>query len=221
MAFILNRTPKLPGEHTRPACGFPRPRGKQRTYKKGPSDFKAFARKVAARVVRPATPEARCVLQLRSSGLNQCPGLNAKGVLSFSPGLRASATLGAPPVGPNPERVASVPHSSTRFLFPLRARQNRPEKPQPDRPGQRLYQAQRAKDNSPAIDRWVGAIQRDQSRQGRKNQRLRPHTPGTSLRTAAVSCKSPEPTAVGAVSSAVAVHGASLRGLSLFRSALT
>ena len=39
-------------------------------------------------------------------------GMNAKGVPSFSPGLRDSATLGTPPLGLNPERVASVPHSA-------------------------------------------------------------------------------------------------------------
>ena len=50
--------PKLPGEHTRPACGFPRPRGKPRTHEKGPGDFQASARKAAAREARPATPEA-------------------------------------------------------------------------------------------------------------------------------------------------------------------
>jgi len=33
---------------------------------------------------------------------------NAKGVPSFSPGLRASATLGTPPRSHNPERVAPV-----------------------------------------------------------------------------------------------------------------
>ena len=66
----LTRTPKLPGEHTRPACGFPRPRGKPRTHDSGPGDFQASARKVAARVVHPATLEARCVPQFRSSGFS-------------------------------------------------------------------------------------------------------------------------------------------------------
>ena len=46
--------------------------------------------------------------------INQGPGLNAKGVLSFSPGLRAGASRGTPPMGLNPERVASVPHSSRK-----------------------------------------------------------------------------------------------------------
>jgi len=60
----------LPGEHTRPACGFPRPRGKPRTHETGPGDFPASARTMAARVARPATTEARHLRQHRSSGLN-------------------------------------------------------------------------------------------------------------------------------------------------------
>jgi hypothetical protein len=58
--------------------------------------------------------------------LNQCPCMNAKGVPSFSPGLRDSATLGTAPADLNPERVASVPHSS-RTRFGLLAHSSRPE----------------------------------------------------------------------------------------------
>jgi len=64
--------PPLPGEHTRPACGFPRPRGKPRTRETGPGGFQASARKVAARVVHPATTGASCVPQLRNSGSTAC-----------------------------------------------------------------------------------------------------------------------------------------------------
>lgn len=53
--------------------------------------------------------------------------MNAKGVRSFSPGLRDRATPGTSPANPNPERVSSAPHSGTSFLFSLRPRQNRPE----------------------------------------------------------------------------------------------
>ena len=67
-----------------------------------------------AQASKPAVPQhLSCSVNGESMVLliNQGPGMNAKGVLSFSPGLRAGASRGTPPTGLNPERVASVPHS--------------------------------------------------------------------------------------------------------------
>ena len=48
------RTPKLDGERTRPACGFPRPRGKPRTHEKVPSIWqRPRAKRLDARRVQP------------------------------------------------------------------------------------------------------------------------------------------------------------------------
>jgi len=97
-------------------------------------------RDLVAQVSQPAaSPLQRCSAYGKTPAFisNQHAGMNAKGVPSFSPGLRASATLGNPPHAFNPERVASVSQSFANFLFPLRLRQNRPERTTPDRLGQR------------------------------------------------------------------------------------
>ena len=67
MGGRLTRTPKWNGERARPACCFPRPRGKQRTYAKVPGVLKAAARKAAGREPRPATPGGGIYPQFRSS----------------------------------------------------------------------------------------------------------------------------------------------------------